>query len=157
MRHLASTLTVTLFLVGCAMKGPYGNFVENQQGIDQQKIANDTVRQLSVLYPPAKTRFELQHSALDPFGQAFVRDLRERGYALLEFDPRLEAGSWGEPVEAMQVPNTTSSFPLSYLFDQAIDTDLYHVTVIVGDQSITRAYAAKDGTSAPAGYWVRKE
>ena len=37
------------------------------------------------------------------------------------------------------------------------DWNLYRLTLMVGNQSITRPYLAQNGTFAPAGYWVRKE
>ncbi len=157
MRQVASVLMLSLLLAGCVTTGPYGNFVEEPESLDQQKIASDTVRQLARLYPPAKTRLELQHLAADPFGEAFVRDLRDSGYALLEFDPRSEGDGGSDMADTMHAQGTTASFPLSYVLAQTIDTNLYHVTVIVGHQSITRAYAGGGGSAAPAGYWVRKE
>jgi hypothetical protein len=46
---------------------------------------------------------------------------------------------------------------LRYVLDQAGDSNLYRLTLMVGNQSITRPYLAQNGTFAPAGYWVRKE
>jgi hypothetical protein len=57
-------------------------------------------------------------------------------------------------------PATTAAsggLPLRYVLDQAGDSNLYRLTLMVGNQSITRPYLAQDGTLAPAGYWVRKE
>ena len=43
------------------------------------------------------------------------------------------------------------------ILDQA-ESNLYRVTLLVGNQSLTRAYsAAQNGTLYPAGAWVRKE
>ena len=167
MRKIASALVLCIALAGlagCATTAPYGNFVKNPAaGLDQQKIASDTVQQLVTLYPPAKTRFELEQPTPDPFGQAFVNDLRAKGYALLEFDPQAKKAQQAAPADqasaasATPVPTYTSSLPLRYVFDQAIGMNLYRVTVMVGNQSITRPYVQQDGTAVPAGYWVRKE
>ena len=57
-------------------------------------------------------------------------------------------------------PATTAAsggLPLRYVLDQAGDSNLYRLTLMVGNQSITRPYLAQNGTFAPAGYWVRKE
>jgi hypothetical protein len=106
------------------------------------------LQQLATLYPPAKTRFELQQPTPDVFGQSFVKSLRERGYALLEFDPaRAKA----------QVPAETPGLPVRYVLDQGGDSKLYRLTLMVGNQSISRPYLAQGSTLAPAGYWVRKE
>jgi len=43
------------------------------------------------------------------------------------------------------------------VLDQAGDSNLYRLTLLVGNQSITRPYLVQDGSFAPAGYWVRKE
>ena len=51
----------------------------------------------------------------------------------------------------------TAGKPLRYILDQA-ESNLYRVTLLVGNQSLTRAYsAAQNGTLYPAGAWVRKE
>lgn len=161
-------LLLSLGLAGCASHTLYGNFVDTPAGLDQRKIAGDTVDQLETLYPPAKTRFELKHPTPDAFGIAFVQKLRSRGYALLEFDP--EAGKAQPPSTRPDAaaPNTTASsspafpstgavLPLRYVFDQFTGTDLYRVTVLIGNKSITRAYSKESGTVVPAAYWVRKE
>jgi len=143
MRNIISIVVFTLALASCTTI-PYGNFIKDPGSLDQQKIATDTVRQLVTLYPPAKTRFALKHAVATPdvFGRAFVQGLRNRGYALSEFDPKAK---------------DQEGLPLHYVLDQATGTNLYRVTILIGDQSITRQYVEQNNVVAPAGYWTRKE
>ncbi|WP_272387480.1 hypothetical protein [Acinetobacter baumannii] len=85
MRKIVSLalLALALGLGGCATTSQYGNFVQSA-ALDQQKLAADAVQQLATLYAPARTRLELQQPTPDPFGQALVKSLRDKGYALLE-------------------------------------------------------------------------
>lgn len=143
MRKIASLALLALALGGCATTSqqPYGNFVQSA-ALDQQKLATEAVQQLVTLYVPARTRLELQQPTPDLFGQALVKALRDKGYALLDFVPTTA---------------TPGGLPLRYVLDQAGDSNLYRLTLMVGSQSITRAYLAQNGVFAPAGSWARKE
>lgn len=161
MRKIAFLALLALALGGCATtasQSPYGNFVQSA-ALDQQKLATEAVQQLATLYVPARTRLELQQPTPDPFGQALVKALRDKGYALLEFVP---AGS-PSPASAASQPSPAApqaapgGLPLRYVLDQAGDSNLYRLTLMVGNQSITRAYLAQNGVFAPAGSWARKE
>ncbi|MBL0011115.1 MAG: hypothetical protein IPP22_09215 [Nitrosomonas sp.] len=44
---------------------------------------------------------------------------------------------------------------LGYIIDQS--SDLYHVSIMIEDQQLTRAFIAQSGQIQPAGLWVRKE
>ncbi len=153
MRKIIFAALFVLALGGCATTGQYGNFVPPTATVDQQQLAREAVQQLAVLYPPAKTRLELQQATTDAFGQALVLTLRERGYALLEFNP----ASAKAQATAASEPASPAALPLRYVLDQAGDSNLYRLTLLVGHQSITRPYLVQDGSFAPAGYWVRKE
>lgn len=153
MRKIIFAALFALALGGCATTGQYGNFVPPTATVDQQQLAREAVQQLAVLYPPAKTRLELQQATPDAFGQALVLTLRERGYALLEFNP----ASAKAQATAASEPASPAALPLRYVLDQAGDSNLYRLTLLVGNQSITRPYLVQDGSFAPAGYWVRKE
>ncbi|ADP19831.1 MULTISPECIES: lipoprotein [Pseudomonadota] len=153
MRKIIFAALFVLALGGCATTGQYGNFVPPTATVDQQQLAREAVQQLAVLYPPAKTRLELQQATPDAFGQALVLTLRERGYALLEFNP----ASAKAQATAASEPASPAALPLRYVLDQAGDSNLYRLTLLVGHQSITRPYLVQDGSFAPAGYWVRKE
>lgn len=137
-------------LVGCANRpkpAGYGSFAAAANPAGGQKMADDVVTKLVTLYPPAVTRFNLQHAAADPFGTLLVARLRAKGYALQEFKAAPKRGD----------ADKGSSRALAYVFDQPTGTDLYRVTVTIDEQSLSRVYQAKDGSVAPASYWVRKE
>lgn len=175
------TILFSLSLIGCATHtpSPYGNFVKDPTGLNQQKIASDTIEKITELYPPAKTRFELQQPTPDEFGQALVHGFRESGYALLEFDPKTakerpqqntdithttrnptneRKRTMAQSVDSIDAnpTETGSGLPLRYIFDQFTGTTLYRVTIMIGDASLTRPYALQSGDIVPAGYWVRK-
>ena len=138
-------------LAGCASIEPYGNFLgANAPATLNEKLAADTVKQLTVLYPPASTRFDLGQPTPDAYGSALVESLRIKGYAILEFEPD-EAASTDNPDTARP------GLSLRYVLDAPASTNLYRVTVMVGAQSLSRAYVAQNETVAPAGAWVRKE
>ncbi len=44
-----------------------------------------------------------------------------------------------------------------YVVDQASGSNLYRVTLLVGAQTLTRAYLTQDDRVNPAGAWARKE
>ena len=107
MRKIIFAALFVLALGGCATTGQYGNFVPPTATVDQQQLAREAVQQLAVLYPPAKTRLELQQATPDAFGQALVLTLRERGYALLEFNPasaKAQATAASEPASPAALP-----------------------------------------------------
>ena len=162
MRKIASLALLALALGGCTTTSqtPYGNFVQSA-ALDPQQLAADAVQQLATLYVPARTRLELQQPTPDPFGQALVKTLRDKGYALLEFTPagapaQASASATSQPSPAAS-PAVPGGLSLRYVLDQAGDSNLYRLTIMVGSQSITRAYLAQNGVFAPAGSWVRKE
>ncbi|QSQ62191.1 conjugal transfer protein TrbH [Xanthomonas translucens] len=155
MRKIVSLalLALALGLDGCATTSShYGNFVQSAE-LDQQKLATDAVQQLATLYAPARTHLELQQPTPDPFGQALVKSLRDKGYALLEYT---SASAASQP-SASATTAAPGGLPLRYVLDQAGDSNLYRLTLMVGNQSITRPYLAQNGTLVPAGYWARKE
>ena len=128
---------LSLALGGCATN-QYGNFIPT--AVDQRQLAHEAVQQLITIWPPAKTRLEFKQPTPDIFGQTLVRELREQGYAVLEYSP------------ANPTIGSTESYPLSYLLDQS-DNSLIRLMLFIGDQSIGRMY---EGT-APVGNWVKRE
>jgi hypothetical protein len=158
MRPIAVVAPLALVLAGCATPAPYGNFVPSGTG-DPQKLAGDAVKQLTTLWPPAKTRLELKQATPDAFGAALVKGLRASGYALLEFNPeKTQAPASDSPAPA-RPPTATATLaqPLRYVLDPVGGTALYRLTLRVGTQSLTRPYLERNGTLVPAGYWVRQE
>lgn len=144
MHKITPPALLALALGGCAMSPQYGNFVESTAP-DQHQLAADAVQQLVTLYVPAQTRLQLQQPTPDPFGQALVQSLRDKGYALVEFAPG--------------APSAPGGLPLRYVLDQADDdaAPLFRLTLMIGNQAIARPYLAQNGVFAPAGYWVRRE
>lgn len=164
MRQFPLLALLLIGLTGCVATSPYGNFIENTAAANDKKIADDVVKKLVTLYPPASTRFDLQQGTPDFFGTTLVESLRAKGYAVLEFKPEPKMGSVDNADSAGQVmtvePAAPSSpgLPLSYIMDQAKGSDLYRVSLIINhEQSLARAYQLQNGTITPAGYWVRKE
>ncbi len=145
-------------LGGCATGRPYGNFVAASAALDQPALAAQATRQLAALWPPARTRVALKQPTADTFGTALVGQLRAAGYAVQEAGPAAAAASAAPGTAPVDPAGTTSeTLPLRYVLDHDAGTDLYWLTLAVGEQSITRAYLAQGGTARPAGAWVRRE
>ena len=164
MRAAACALLCAASLAGCAATpSPYGNFVQDAPAGYDRTVAEDAARQLAVVYPPANTRFELQQATPDAFGRLLTASLRAKGYAIREFTPSPAArdgaarGEGGAPSGANNPVRAAPVLPLRYVLDRAADGNLYRVTLLVGDQSLARAYVAQQGAVHPAGAWVRRE
>lgn len=141
-----AVLILVLAATGCATtSGPtqYGNYLKDQPISVDQQIANDALKQLAMLYPPAKTHFTLKQPTPDVFGSELVKGLREAGYALQEYSP--------------QADTVDTGLPLMYVLDQAKEDRLYRLTIQIGNQAINRPYRQEQGTVTPAGHWARKE
>ncbi|KTT27416.1 conjugal transfer protein TrbH [Pseudomonas oryzihabitans] len=150
------SLAVGLALGGCTTSSQYGNFIQSAT-LDQRKLASDAAQQLATLYAPARTRLDLQQPTSDPFGQALVKTLRDKGYAVQEFAPANVGPATATAAPQPAVAPAPTGLSLRYVLDQAGDSNLYRLTLLVGNQSLTRPYMAQGGSFAPAGYWVRKE
>ena len=156
MHHAAWALLCAVALAGCAAApSPYGDFAREAPAGYDRTVVEDAVRQLTAVYPPAHTRFDLQQPAPDPFGTVLMQALRAKGYAVQEAGSSPAAPNKTARGDGATAPGAPAVFPLRYVFDQA--ADLYRVTLLVGDQSLTRAYLAQQGAMYPAGAWVRKE
>lgn len=137
-----------IILSGCASKPQYGNFVPQAVSTNINKLfVADTVKQLQLLYPPAKTRFNLGQSVPDTdiFGMTLIATLRDKGYAIQEFNP--------------EQPSSTQGINFRYIVDipSAAMPYLYRVTVIAGTNSLSRAYVVQNNTANPAGAWAYKD
>jgi hypothetical protein len=156
-------------LNGCASHDPasssYGNFVPDSPAASDQKMAFDAVQRLIAVFPPARTRFDLQQVTSDAFGTALVAALRSNGYALLEYPPSsavpgasdLAAPTGQATASAVNTKSSSTALALHYVLDFDKAAQLYRVALLVGNQSLTRAYLAQNGSVAAAGAWVRKE
>lgn len=162
MRKLTVAALLLTWLAGCATgntptSGLYGNFIRNPPAAHDQKMADDAVKLLIAIYPPARTRFDLQQATPDVFGTRLVESLRTRGYALLEFKPAPRGTAASTPGANTLATPLASNLPLRYILDLDADSNLYRITLLVGNQSLTRAYMAQNGALHPAGAWVRME
>jgi hypothetical protein len=156
MRHAACSLFCVLGLAGCATPpAPYGNFIGQAPAGYDRTIAEDAVRQLSAVYPPAATRFEVRQATPDAFGRLLMASLRAKGYAMREAGPASVAPGATARGEADAVAAVGPALPLQYVLDRP--AGLVRVTLMIGEQSLTRAYLAQNDALRPAGAWVRKE
>jgi len=136
-------LLLTFNLLGCATV-QQGSFTTTPMTLDKA-ITNDCVNRMAALYPPARTRFHIKQSVKDSFGVSLIEGLRQKGYSINE------SSIHGASTQGSQ------NVALYYLVDEPIKGTLYRVTLIVGQQSLSRAYKVKNGTFIPLGFWVRKE
>jgi hypothetical protein len=144
---------IALFLIvlsGCATsQSKFGNFLTPTSAALNKPMAEDAVKQLLILYPPARTRFNLQQATPDAFGIMLVESMRAKGYALMEIKPEIPGQRNNEAT------NSPIGLSLQYVLDQVNSLNLYRVTLLVGNQTMTRAYMVQDSTVQPAGLWSR--
>ncbi len=159
-------LSLFSLLSGCVATPYYGNYVETDSTTYNQVIAGDVVGQLMQLYPPANTRFNLQHSSEDAFGAALIQNLRVSGYAVQENKPsklytksphhiNIKSGANKRPVQNKDTITFDEGATLAYILDET--NDVYRLSVMVNNQILTRAYKPYKESIYPAGSWVRKE
>lgn len=167
MRQQIQGILLCAALAGCATPGSvsrsaYGNFVAQPFSPYNQQLAKDALVQLTEVYSPASTRFELQQPIRDTFGAALAVSLRSRGYALRE-NPRpimRQSDAMERPLASAPIGASgqeSEGIPMRYVLDLAAAPNLYRLTLFLGDQSLSRAYWTKEGLLHPAGAWVRKE
>ena len=145
-------LLITLFflsgLSGCAM-------IQNEPFMTQvpaelsNSMAADATKHLQTLYPPAHTTFNIGQPVpkTDSFGTSLVFEMREKGYAVQEYNLT-------QPVGAV------NGLSLQYAVDRpasSLFTGLYRVQLTVGKAILTRAYTAGNNTAIPAGAWAKME
>lgn len=166
------TVLLLLFLAGCASTSNYGSFVEKDSATYNQVIAGDVAGQLMQLYPPASTKFNLQHSSEDGFGAVLIQNLRVSGYAIQENQPsklyRPGRNTNTKPSHNKKTASRTKQRPvqnkavtsnegtaLAYVLDHT--SDVYRLSVMVNDQILTRAYRPYKDSIYPAGSWARRQ
>lgn len=138
-------LTLAISTLSGCVTTEQGNFNSAPVSL-AQTLAKDSANQLAMLYPPARTRFELNQPNQDPFGRALEGSLRQKGYSLGQTQS-----------VSRSIKSSALGMPLNYLVDEPIKQSLFRVTLLLGSQSISRAYKLKNGILTPAGFWVRKE
>jgi hypothetical protein len=166
-------MMVILCLVSLsACTSQYGNYT---------KMADDSARELMVLYPPASTHLTLSQTTIDAYGAELVKKLRENSYALEEESgfrilgdspaPATAGGNItarsnlkGTEISAVTFPAKTdapvaavsSNTSFGYVIDQ-VGEGLYRVKINIGSKVISRVYKVSSKGIAPAGSWTRKE
>ena len=132
-----------LALAGCSSQQS-GSFVANWPY--SQSVADDTIKQMETLFPPASTRLEFpQMEKRDSYGKALIQGLRTAGYAVAE-------------VPAASRPNAGAG-RIEYVLDQPKGTNIYRVVIKMGPSvTLSRPYVvATNNHLYPAGAWLFKE
>lgn len=146
MKHLMLMLLAIAGLEGCTT-AKYGNFTSHTPYELNITLVTDTVHQLESLYPPASTQINIAQAIAktDTFGNDLITTLRNHGYAVQEY------------LEKQPLPD--EGLGLRYIIDvPAISTQkLYRIQLMVGADTLTRAYVAQNDTVIPAGSWARRE
>ncbi len=143
-------LTLLVFSIAGCISSPNGNYASAPIGFDQ-KMAEDTVKQLVLLYPPAHTRFTLKQSPTDAYGAYLVKYLRLKGYAIAELSHT------DKQAASKTAFSSNTDMTLEYIVDSVANTNLYRVTINVGKQTLSRAYVSQNGSIYPSVSWARKE
>ena len=155
---LASLILTPLLLAslaGCAASRvadtpAYGNLLAAPLPSQENGIADDAAARLAASYPPAQTRFALQHAAQDGFGTGLLARLRAQGYAIAEFSAQT-------PAAAPLQPSAAEVIALRYVLDMTAPPGLARLTLYAGGESLSRAYLLEGGEARPASAWIRRE
>jgi len=153
-------LLILSLLSGCASTDNYGNFIKDEPSAAQNQLAKDSVKQLEKIHSPAKAHLVLQQDTPDTFGKALVIALREAGFAVQAFDKnqsKLKTAPHSAQTLLPVNPNEPVQLELAYILDQAGETGLYHLTLFLSNQSLTRLYRLDDNRFIPAGDLVWKK
>jgi hypothetical protein len=146
----STIITLLAFiLTACATSGQWGNYADATPAHTAQ-MAADAFKELSFLYPPAKTHLSVQQPINDPFGILLVQKLRKAGYGVAEQSPISSKSR--KPTAAP----AASGLPFNYVVDR-INFDHYRVSFNVGGQALNRLYQIHGADLAPAGLWAKQE
>ena len=162
-------LVLAFILAGCV--GLHETRQQNRNELIDGRIAADTVNQLTQLYPPAKTQFNLIVTEPREFGEMLAAKLRIRGYAVSEtvktkrvlfadtFAGFQQQKPGGQPEETeargMEAPAAVGQgLALSYTLDTPEHGTLHTITLKVGDAYLSRAYLPAAKGVAAAGAWA---
>lgn len=128
----------------------YGNLLAALVPAQESGIADDAAMRLAASYPPAQTRFALQHAAQDGFGTGLLARLRAQGYAVAEFSNQAYT-------DLPPQPPVAEAIALRYVLDMAAPPGLARLTLYAGGESLSRAYLLEGGAARPASAWIRRE
>ena len=137
---------------GCGKQADrFGNFA-NVQSVG---LVEDSVAVLKLAHPPAKTRLNLMQFVNDAFGAALVETLRRDGYAIAEYSQPAREDKL-QPMLAR-----ANGLDFAYIIDHLPDDSGMRVTLFVGEESLSRAYAVggspEEPTYSPLGDWARRK
>ena len=132
-----SVLILIMLLSSCTSMR-YGNFAHVPQS-KEIYLAKDAVSQLTRVYPPAQNTFCISQKVCDLFGIHLIQEMRKKGYGVNE-------NVW--------LRNKANFF---YVIDETEPGRLYRVSLFIGSQSLSRAYAKRGSRLTPVSPWSHKE
>lgn len=146
MKHWMLLFLAIVGMGGCATL-QYGNFTSHTPYTLNTTLVTDTVKQIESLYPPASSQINIGQAIekSDLFGAGLITTLRNHGYAVQEFNEKY--------------PLSDAGINLRYIIDVPATNyqNLYRVKIMVGTDTLSRAYAVQNDTAIPAGSWARRE
>lgn len=146
MKHWILLLLAIVWMGGCATP-QYGNFTFHTPYTLNTTLITDTVKQIESLYPPASSQINIGQAIekSDLFGAGLITTLRNHGYAVQEFNEKY--------------PLSDAGINLRYIIDVPATTyqNLYLIKIMLGTDTLSRAYAMQNDTVVPAGSWARRE
>lgn len=152
-------MLLILILSACTTvsNNQYGNYIDNEHTTYDEQIANNVIEKIKTFYSPANTRFNLKQKSDDAFEQLLINSLRSNGYALSEPGENIDNN-----IDELNVKNNNPyakkplGYDLNYIVDQPME-GLYRVTLLIGKESLSRAYLIQDSLIQPASAWIHKE
>lgn len=130
---------------------------------NQQKMVDDAVRQLALLYPPAQSTLHLSPGANTGFDSCLIDKLRARGYAVLELSAQTTTAppDSAKAISEREPDDQTAAKTIELSFDVSPipNADLTQLKLLINQhQSLSRAYQpAQDGSLVKASHWIYKE
>jgi len=166
---------VCVLSVACTNTAPYGSYISYKDCGDVKDLATDAANHLSAVYLPAKVKIELTHDTNDEFGYELVKNLRLKGYAVQEYippsmrvnlpknNPDTNIKSQKCPVNRLNEPYISPcdkeelAIELSYLVDQIGKENLYRLTLVADNVTISRPYYVDNKQFIASGDWIRRK
>ncbi|MCO6559767.1 MAG: hypothetical protein J6574_01525 [Gilliamella sp.] len=137
---------VVIFLASCS-SSKYGNYTQNLPENFNSVFAQNAYTQLSILYPPSTSSFQLSHEFNDEFGINLYEKLKSGGYAIYQ--------PINEKLTSTAEKNE-QGITLAYVIDKT-EKDMYRVTLFIDGKQLTKCFLIKDGKVASVGFWTKQE
>lgn len=146
MKKIFIPLIAMLLICGCSrQRSKYGNYV----GDKAVNLVEDSLYEISQVYPPAKYRFRIVHKSDDAFGNALIPKMREYGYGISE-EGRLKVNE-----------ESGGLLDFAYVIDEYPQDKEVRVTLFIGKGSLSRLYSSSDsgdgGVFEPVSYWAWRQ